>query len=283
MELVYSQEVLTKMERRNTKTFTTGEFANYVGVKKDTLFYYDKINLFKPAGKLPNGYRFYTYEQLKAFSTLHTLRKLGLSIEELKEYISSEDKYKLVEMAKQQTVTVEKEIEKLLQIQRFFQQILLTEEEIKSINVEQVYIQQMEKKYINLSSSTSNEGMNTVEEWSDQYKRFGEQLSLQIPVPIGSLLTKDTLIQERFERVDALFSYSISETEHYRPEGLYAIYYHKGPYSNIESSYRYVTNFIKSEGYSIVGHAYEEYVYDLLRTTNEEEYLTKISIQVKRH
>ena len=270
------------MERKNTKTLTTGEFASYVGVKKDTLFYYDKINLFKPAGKLSNGYRYYTYDQIKSFSTLQSLRKLDVSIEELKEYLSSQNTHKFVQMAKQQTVIVEKEIEKLLQIQRFFKQIISTEEELKDVDIGEVYIQKTEKKYIHLSNETANEGMNTVEEWSEQYKHFGKQIGLHVPVPIGSLLTKDTLIQERFERVDYLFSYSELETEHSRPEGLYAIYYHEGPYKNIESSYLYVTNFIKSEGYAIVGHAYEEYLYDSLKTNDEEEYLTKISIQVKQ-
>ncbi|MCY7707070.1 MerR family transcriptional regulator, partial [Bacillus safensis] len=32
------------------KTFFTGEFAKLFDVKKDTLLYYDKIDLFKPAG-----------------------------------------------------------------------------------------------------------------------------------------------------------------------------------------------------------------------------------------
>ncbi|MDY0944174.1 MerR family transcriptional regulator [Priestia megaterium] len=271
------------MERKNTKTLTTGEFASYVGVKKDTLFYYDKINLFKPAGKLSNGYRYYTYDQIKTFSTLQSLRKLGVSIEELKEYLSSPNTHKFVEMANQQTILVEKEIEKLIQIQRFFKQIISTEEEIKDVEIGKVYIQKVEKKHVHLSNETSNEGMNTVEEWSEQYKHFGKQIGLHVPVPIGSLLTKDTLIQERFERVDHLFSYSDLETGHLRPEGLYAVYYHEGPYKNIESSYLYVTNFTESEGYSIVGNAYEEYLYDSLKTNNEEEYLTKISIQVKRH
>jgi len=271
------------LERKNTKTLTTGEFASYVGVKKDTLFYYDKINLFKPAGKLLNGYRYYTYDQIKSFSTLQSLRKLGVSIEELKEYLSSQNTHKFVQMAKQQTVIVEKEIEKLLQIQRFFKQIISTEEELKGVEFGKVYVQKTEKKYILLSNKTSNEGMNTVEEWSEQYNHFGKQIGLQVPVPIGSLLTKDTLIQERFERVDYLFSYSELDTGQSRPEGLYAIYYHEGTYKNIESSYLHVTNFIKREGYSIVGDAYEEYLYDSMKTNNEEEYLTKISIQVKKN
>ena len=45
------------MKRKNEESYTTGEFARYFGIKKDTLLYYDKIGLFSPAGVRPNGYR----------------------------------------------------------------------------------------------------------------------------------------------------------------------------------------------------------------------------------
>ena len=48
------------MNRKKEKLYSTGEFAAYFGVKKDTLLYYDKIKLFCPAGVHRNGYRYYT-------------------------------------------------------------------------------------------------------------------------------------------------------------------------------------------------------------------------------
>ncbi|MEK1832633.1 hypothetical protein AAAC51_38145 [Priestia megaterium] len=47
---------------------------------------------------------------MKSFSTLQSLRKLGVSIEELKEYLSSQNTHKFVQMANQQTVIVEKKL-----------------------------------------------------------------------------------------------------------------------------------------------------------------------------
>ena len=38
------------MQRKKEKYFTTGEFAKYFGIRKDTLFYYDRIGLFRPEG-----------------------------------------------------------------------------------------------------------------------------------------------------------------------------------------------------------------------------------------
>ncbi|MED3078048.1 MerR family transcriptional regulator [Bacillus wiedmannii] len=264
------------MERKNLKTLSTGEFASYFGVKKDTLFYYDRINLFKPAGKLPNGYRYYTYDQINTFSTLQSLRKVGVSIEELKEYLNSPNTYKLVEMAKQQTVLVEEEIEKLIQIRRFFKGIISMEEERKNVEVGKVYIQKTQKKSIFLSDVNSKNSMTDF----DWVKHFSKQIGLFVPAPIGSVITRESLIQERYEEVDHLFCYSDLETGQSKPGGIYVIYYHQGSYKDIESAYHNITEFIKSEGYVIEGNAYEDYFYNPLRTNNKEEYLTKISIQV---
>lgn len=37
------------MSRKQEQFYTTGEFADYFNIKKDTLLYYDKIGLFSPA------------------------------------------------------------------------------------------------------------------------------------------------------------------------------------------------------------------------------------------
>ena len=60
--------------KKEEKTFSTGEFAKLVEVNKDTLLYYDKINLFKPAGIHANGYRYYTFKQFDQFMAIHSLR-----------------------------------------------------------------------------------------------------------------------------------------------------------------------------------------------------------------
>ncbi|MEK4207855.1 MULTISPECIES: MerR family DNA-binding transcriptional regulator [Paenibacillus] len=62
------------MIRKNLTNFYTGEFAKLFGIKKDTLFYYDKIKLFQPAGISDNGYRYYTLQQLDTFWAIQSLR-----------------------------------------------------------------------------------------------------------------------------------------------------------------------------------------------------------------
>lgn len=77
------------MKSSNNGTFSTSEFARLFGVKKDTLLYYDKIDLFKPAETHENGYRYYSLNQFDQFQAIQTFRKMDVSIKELKKYIES--------------------------------------------------------------------------------------------------------------------------------------------------------------------------------------------------
>ncbi|WP_283747535.1 MerR family transcriptional regulator [Bacillus cereus] len=203
---------------------------------------------------------------------------MGVPIGELKEYLNSPNTHKLVEMAKQHTVLVEEEIEKLTQIRRFFKGIISMEEERKNVEVGKVYIQKTQKKSIFLSDVNSKNNMTDF----DWVNHFSKHIGLFVPAPIGSVITRESLIQERYEEVDHLFCYSNLETGQSKPGGLYVIYYHQGPYKDIESSYHYIMDFIKSEGYVLEGNAYEDYFYNSLKTNKEKEYLTKISIQVTK-
>ena len=90
------------MKRKNEESYTTGEFARYFGIKKDTLLYYDKIGLFSPAGVRPNGYRYYTPAQVEAFGALRSLREMNVPIQEIREYFGSPTPARLKEMAAKQ-------------------------------------------------------------------------------------------------------------------------------------------------------------------------------------
>ena len=69
------------------KKFRIGEFARVNGVTKHTLIHYDDIGLLTPAITEENGYRYYIDKQYSDFSNISQLKKLGLSLKEIDEYI----------------------------------------------------------------------------------------------------------------------------------------------------------------------------------------------------
>ena len=69
--------------------FTAGELAQLTGITKQLLIYYDKNNIFSPAFTAENGYRYYSLYQYYVLEILITLRKMGLSLKEIRQYIDN--------------------------------------------------------------------------------------------------------------------------------------------------------------------------------------------------
>ncbi|MBK5202035.1 MAG: MerR family transcriptional regulator [Spirochaetaceae bacterium] len=60
--------------------------AKLFGINIQTLYFYDRIGLFSPVDRNPNtNVRKYAFEQIYELSTILYLRKLGLSLDEIKD------------------------------------------------------------------------------------------------------------------------------------------------------------------------------------------------------
>lgn len=73
------------------KLYTTGQFAELCGVKKQTLFHYDEIGLLKPARVDSNGYRRYSHDQYQDYLLISCLKEAGMSLSEIKDYLNDDD------------------------------------------------------------------------------------------------------------------------------------------------------------------------------------------------
>ncbi|MCY8514192.1 MerR family transcriptional regulator [Bacillus atrophaeus] len=268
------------MNRKNLKTFYTGEFAKRFGIKKDTLFYYDKINLFKPAGISDNGYRYYTMQQLDTFWAIHSLRSLNFPIKELKNYFSAPSSEKLTKLAKDQLLKVEEEIKNLQEIHWLLSEIMSRSEEIKNATLGEVVIVELPEEPVIYSAPNPRNSDTSNEEWSYDYEVFLEQTGLKGPASIGSVISEEDILHGRFKRVERLFTRIKIPNAKIKPAGLYAILYHKGTYESIPGAYPFLLNEISNRGFRVSGNAYEEYLIDTLATNNEADFVTKISLAV---
>ena len=65
--------------------FSIGEVAKYQHISKQTLIFYDKIGLFRPAWvDPPSGYRYYSASQLDYLDTILIMKKIGFSLQEIR-------------------------------------------------------------------------------------------------------------------------------------------------------------------------------------------------------
>lgn len=67
--------------------YSIGQAAELTGFSIDTIRYYEKIGLTKPAERSPGGLRSYSEDDVKRLSSLHCLKRTGLALEEMKAFL----------------------------------------------------------------------------------------------------------------------------------------------------------------------------------------------------
>ena len=66
--------------------FSIGELAELFGLNIQTLYYYDSVGIFSPRERNEkNGRRKYEFDQIYELATVSYMRRLGYSLEEIKE------------------------------------------------------------------------------------------------------------------------------------------------------------------------------------------------------
>lgn len=270
------------MERKDEKLYSTGEFANYFNIKKDTLFYYDKIKLFSPAEVHDNGYRYYTSSQIEMFWTILSLREIGVPIKILQEYFNTPSAMQLNEIAKTQLKKVETEIKKLQKIKYLLTQISSATNEANNAILQEVTIKTLPNKSFIYSKKNNIETETSTQEWSNIYDDFVQEQEITKASYIGSVIAQEDIEKGQFERVDRLFTASKNTKGAIRDGGVYSVFYHQGDYDSIPRVYPQMLAEIKRKGYIIAGDAYEEYLIGKTATNNTKDYITKIVVKVSK-
>ena len=93
--------------------YAISEMAGMFGVTRQTLIYYDKIGLFKPARVNDEGYRFYAPTQIPKLRLICLLRYMDLDIKEIKRVLASPDPAPIVECLAQRSEELERQITSL--------------------------------------------------------------------------------------------------------------------------------------------------------------------------
>lgn len=128
--------------------FLSGEFARICQVNKKTLFYYDEIDLFKPAIVEKNGYRYYTYDQIDEFSKIKALQSVGLSLSDIKNQLHSDNISEGIQTLYTQKKAVQKKIDELSQLENILNQKLTELEHYFQIGNNTIFIEECAEEYL---------------------------------------------------------------------------------------------------------------------------------------
>ncbi|AZK48694.1 MerR family transcriptional regulator [Paenibacillus lentus] len=264
------------------KTYSTGEFAKLLEINKDTLLYYDKIDLFKPAGTFDNGYRYYTFEQFDQFVAIQSLRAVEVPIKELKTYFDAPNVQALQQLAMEHQEKVAREIHKLQDIQFFLDRAIALTKELEEVPFGEVLIKQLPAEPVVYSDDKIDWSLS-MEELYEQSTPFLKKLGVKSTAAYGIVYSKEDFLNKESGDLSYLFCRLDDPSARIKPAGHYAVIYHQGPYDEIlqTKTYHTLLTYLEQEQLALDGDIYEEYLLHSIASKEEKDYITKISVKVK--
>lgn len=107
------------------KFLTTSELARLFNLSRQTLHFYDKKDLFKPAYVNPqNGYRMYSHNQIAQLAFIVYLKTIGFSLDKIKELLSKANVDYTMEQFKKQSESLKEQYKEIFRIDELIQRKL---------------------------------------------------------------------------------------------------------------------------------------------------------------
>ena len=121
------------------------EIQNKTGLTRKAIEYYEEKGLIKPL-KSENGYRDYSEEDMKILSKISLFRKVGLSVSEIKEYLSSNgNSLSSILRRKQHQLDIEQKRKEVIKLIVKKESQTLIDDKIALIEAEESIYERLEK------------------------------------------------------------------------------------------------------------------------------------------
>ena len=272
------------MENFDRKEYLSiGEFAKASGISRKNLIYYDSIGLFTPDIILDNGYRYYYYRKLYTVNMIRTLKEIGMTLNEIKEFTDKRTPATMIDLFTNQRKTIEAEIEKLNQIKDMMDMQVAIAQLASTVEVGKIGIEYREREAIFLGKNTykSTSEKNTLSKMVTKFYQDAASKGYECAFPWGIHIDVDHYEEEGFDSASQ-FYYCVPTSTTYKPEGMYAVGYTYGDFRDRVDFYGQMFAYIEKQGYKIVCDIYEDYLLNEISTKIPEDYILRIAMRVEK-
>ncbi len=269
--------------------FSIGEVSRYQNISKQTLIFYDKIGLFRPAYVAPdNGYRYYSASQIDQLDTILIMKRIGFSLKEIREHMQHYNIDSSLAAFRRQVASIDRQIEELRLIRsRVLHRCAQMEASkaycradnpvlVEAVGARHILCRDVPPPY-------------TLKEISIATKQcFADSFQEKLPIffQSGVIVPLAHILAGRYTEATVAFL-SIEETDRAPnvrrlPAGTCASLCHVGDYPSIGRSYRKLLQYCADHALKIVSDSHEFCINDYITSRDEAEYITKIEFYVER-
>lgn len=180
------------------KKLTIKKMSELRGISIDTLRYYDKIGLFKPAYRDPEtNYRYYSIQQYEVLGTILELRHIGLSIGQIQQFMNNRNVEQSMDFLKEGLTMIENQIVELNTIYKTLSRRIENIEKFKKEYTKSNIIMRelSDRKFYSLNSKVD---FQDIEAQSYGFLELEKKISNLIPLiannHIGHIINKESLL-----------------------------------------------------------------------------------------
>jgi DNA-binding transcriptional MerR regulator len=262
---------------------TISEFATIHKVSRQTLIYYDKLNLFKPAYVNPaNGYRYYAPHQHYEFDTIQTFTEMNAPLKEVRSYIrKKKDPESYFALQRAQVEALSQRIREYeLRIANTRNRIREYEAYMASPREGAPFVCTLPERLVTRFQLP----YSNAEFMAHEELLYPALYRLDLPILFGWGGMCESSNPEEFNREPVtIFYYDLDlgrpENEFIRPKGDYLVLYTKGISDNLPP-YDLLGGYARAHGLSLVGAYYTIGVVGLSVVADPSEMVIKTEIQV---
>ncbi|MEG3012977.1 MAG: MerR family transcriptional regulator [Cetobacterium sp.] len=239
------------------KLYKISEIAKTFGITRETLIYYDSIDLFKPhTTDKDSGYRYYSDESISDLYFIIMLKKNNFSLKEIKEYINCKNTTESIKLLNNKLKQIKQNIELLQQSASIISDKI---NEIEKISDSEGCIPFFE--YIKINPTL----LMSIEEPKSEKELFeGIQKLNKIRKSTGlekakrvTILNSNDVIDGNYFRIDKIgVDFDELQSSDIKID-LVASIYHKNSTNKIGDSYDKLKKFIHDNNYLISGNSIE--------------------------
>ncbi len=272
----------------NDKLYTVKEFSKLTGVSSDTLRYYDKIGLFSPSKRDANtGYRYYTLNEFEKIGEIQTLQQLGLSLEEIKDFMSDKTFLSSYKLLKKQYEHICAQINELKCLKTYLGEKLTHIDNIISGKLsEDISIKYFPERIGYCSNKNCSDYSMIKSESAKIIEKYDKNLfissSYALYLPKEQML--DGTYKENFYCV--ILDIKKDENTPFKkiifPAGEYAVCRYAGTSFERNDTVEKLLGFIESNGYEVAAQALQLCIIDENLTNIDSEKINELQIAIKR-
>ena len=261
---------------------TIGEMARLHYINKKTLLFYDQAGLFSPAVVGENGYRYYSYSQCMLLEKILFLRRLGVTVEDIRRQLKTARAADTLEFLSEQREKNREHIRILREYDRILGQ---KEEELRKALLacpESIQVKWMPEQKVIVSRPSREEG-EVFQFFSDVLAQAGEEHLYYYS--FGAVLDRESLLAGKRECTRYFVLYRTGMKGAHptlRPAGDYLVAYRRGGRDSAERAYERIREYAGDNGLTLCGDAFERRLIDEFNTSAPEEILIEITIPVER-